>query len=715
MGKSYPFKFLDSYTSEDTDIFFGRDEEIDFLYEMIYQTNILLICGESGTGKTSLIQCGLAKRFQKYDWLPIFIRRGDNINQSLERILREEAQLEPEPDLPLEGIIESIYLKAFRPIYLIFDQFEELYILGTETEQKQFIETIERVLKIGDSVKILIVMREEYLGHLYRFEKKVPQLGRKKIRIESMNLDKVSKVLKGASAYKDSTFKLANEEENGPCERGENDGVEEDYEKLKAEDKIILKIFNTIKGTTKGLSIPLTYLQVFMDKLYMLLSEDEKREKEVVCRCEDVKKMPKIDDLLKSFLEDQVRHIHEQVRLSDPAITIEALWQMLSKFVTSNGTKEPVSENGLHEKLSNFPEGTVNVILEKFAKSQILKFNEKDQTWEIAHDSLAKRIADKEKVRLLIHDIISSQTKLNAEARGFLTEKQLNMIEPYLDKVTLNQAEMELIKSSREKVKKDLNFKKVRMWALRGMVALLTCSLFSVALLYRSVEGDRDALERLSNDLRHQVKENAETNYKKSSGSYDNFVMLANVLYGQNNYREALRFSGLAIRENFDYIFLVREARTKKGSDTVYRYPTIDHGAESARVIQKTIQDQLSMEKIIADVRLTLARGKESEAHVNPNKPLTYFESKIFYDSAEQKLKRVRRSNEFKALSAEIKINQSQIEEKLSNSLERLFDKASKFVTEPEGYPAAENLLRDAYKINPNDSRINELRKKMKK
>ena len=58
--KKYPFKFLDSYNQKDKDIFFGRDEEIEALYEMVFQTPILLIYGASGTGKTSLIQCGLA-------------------------------------------------------------------------------------------------------------------------------------------------------------------------------------------------------------------------------------------------------------------------------------------------------------------------------------------------------------------------------------------------------------------------------------------------------------------------------------------------------------------------------------------------------------------------------------------------------------------------------------------------------------------------------
>ena len=86
-SKKYPFKFLDAYTRADRDIFFGREEEIEELYRMVFQTDMILIYGASGTGKTSLIQCGLASKFQPYEWLALSIRRGENISKSLEKAL----------------------------------------------------------------------------------------------------------------------------------------------------------------------------------------------------------------------------------------------------------------------------------------------------------------------------------------------------------------------------------------------------------------------------------------------------------------------------------------------------------------------------------------------------------------------------------------------------------------------------------------------------
>jgi energy-coupling factor transporter ATP-binding protein EcfA2 len=85
--KRYPFKFLDAYTRDDRDIFFGREEEVETLYQMVFQTDLLLVYGASGTGKTSLIMCGLAGRFKPYEWLALFVRRGNNINESLQKAL----------------------------------------------------------------------------------------------------------------------------------------------------------------------------------------------------------------------------------------------------------------------------------------------------------------------------------------------------------------------------------------------------------------------------------------------------------------------------------------------------------------------------------------------------------------------------------------------------------------------------------------------------
>jgi AAA+ ATPase superfamily predicted ATPase len=129
-----PFKFLDSYTKNDREIFFGRDREIEELYHRVFESKIMLVYGVSGTGKSSLIHCGLANKLQDTDWLPIVIRRGGNIIESMAAgisaasLTRQQSKFASPADFK-KGV-RSLYLDHYKPVFFIFDQFEELFIFG---------------------------------------------------------------------------------------------------------------------------------------------------------------------------------------------------------------------------------------------------------------------------------------------------------------------------------------------------------------------------------------------------------------------------------------------------------------------------------------------------------------------------------------------------------------------------------------------------------
>ena len=71
-----PFKFLDSYTREDKNIFFGRENETDEIFRKFYSGKLLLVYGKSGTGKSSIINCGLISKIPQEDIYAINIRCG---------------------------------------------------------------------------------------------------------------------------------------------------------------------------------------------------------------------------------------------------------------------------------------------------------------------------------------------------------------------------------------------------------------------------------------------------------------------------------------------------------------------------------------------------------------------------------------------------------------------------------------------------------------
>ncbi|MDO7173839.1 ATP-binding protein [Mariniflexile sp. AS56] len=455
--KKYPFKFLDSYKREDRGVFFGRDEEINALYEMVFQSSIILIYGASGTGKTSLINCGLAGKFQPHDWLALMIRRGSNINESLEKALNEaggkvkdsavgmdwfdnwtdESEKNTTRLSPIGKSINAVYEKSFKPIYLIFDQFEELFILGSISEQELFIKTVQDILQSQQPVKLIFSIREEYLGHLSGFERAVPQLLRKKLRIEPMNLEKVKQVIIGAAAYKDSNVSL---------QLGESDLVAEG-------------IFDKIKGEEKSLTIQLPFLQVFLDKFYLKITGDESRTADAKFNMQSLNEMGEIGDVLIDFLEEQVSGISNKLKVKHPVLTPDMIWKILSPFSTLEGTKDPISKQDLYERLPNTDIALIDYVVGAFINSRILRYNESSDRFEIAHDALAKPIAEKRSVeetaQLEIKRLIKSQVAVKEQGREYFTEKQLLFIEPYLEKYSISEEEKEWISKSKSHVTKE--------------------------------------------------------------------------------------------------------------------------------------------------------------------------------------------------------------------------------------------------------------------
>jgi hypothetical protein len=157
------------------------------------------------------------------------------------------------------------------------------------------------------------------------------------------------------------------------------------------------------------------------------------------------------------FLEEQVVAISQQLRPKHLTLKAEHIWKILSPFVTLDGTKEPISTEVISDKVKNTVENSqadlTAALIELLVKSKIIRYLETNETYEIAHDSLAAKIADKrtdEEIALLeVKRLIKSQAALKADAQELFTEKQLNFIEPYLTKLTLETAEKTLIEKSR--------------------------------------------------------------------------------------------------------------------------------------------------------------------------------------------------------------------------------------------------------------------------
>jgi hypothetical protein len=438
-----PFKFLDAYTLADKEVFFGRSKEAKVLYQYVHATSLVLLYGLSGTGKTSLVQCGLSERFDGPDWYPFFIRRGNDINQSVQDALKKTLSSPPATD-DLPTLVNAVFRYYFRPIYLIFDQFEELFTLkrssdeadggdeATKKEQERFFESLHALLSTGEApCKIILIMREEFIGQLYEYERIVPVLFDFRLRVEPMNSRTIREVV-------DKTFKKFN---------------------TTCESQVITDSIssNLLKGQATS---QLAYLQVYMDRLWREAYEHEYGRQEspeihpaVHISEETLSKTGDVGNVLLRYLDEQESAILARLQLPEDTIK-----QVLDYFVTVDGTKQPVAYQQRNELLLvskiDLSAVTVEILsacLLELEKARLIRRD--DRFLELAHDSLAgiidqKRTAD-QRLRINLIQSFKVNFEIYEDKGGYLNEQQVALYDQFQAKLALDEPMIRYIEKSR--------------------------------------------------------------------------------------------------------------------------------------------------------------------------------------------------------------------------------------------------------------------------
>jgi hypothetical protein len=367
-----PFKFLDPYGKDDAAFFFGREKETAQLFNAVHASNLSLLYGASGTGKTSLINCGLANKFYDTDWLPLFIRRGKNINAAIEIALNKAlAATEPQPEKwGIEKKVDLLFLDYFKPIYLIFDQFEELFIFGDKTEQEQFYLTLKKLLDTeGLHVKVIISIREEWIAYLNDFEKVIPYLFDNRLRVERMSHENLCHVIEGTLTHA----------------KIEIDPLDDTIE-------LILKNIHD-----KKTGIELTNLQVYLDRVYrkavasdssepvvsslaQSVTSDLSAEKHITFTPNLVNQVGAMENVLSDFLDEEMGQIETRLVQERNIPQAKGLpMEILFALVSNDGTKKP---SIIDEIVENLPDNKrmkkedIAFCLEEFKRIRILRETE---------------------------------------------------------------------------------------------------------------------------------------------------------------------------------------------------------------------------------------------------------------------------------------------------------------------------------------------------
>ncbi|HEY1270956.1 MAG TPA: hypothetical protein VGF08_03190 [Terriglobales bacterium] len=231
LSSQNPWPGLRAFTESDREFFFGRERETAELLGLVQLSPVTVLYGQSGLGKTSLVQAGIFPELKRLNFLP-FRLRLDHSDEAppLAAQLKEKLNGEmdkfqvsaPRPS-PEESLWEYFHRRdvdfwglrnrLLVPI-VVLDQFEEVFTLGQKNEAtiarvEQFAAELEALLEhhppeaVRDrlenhpddslhfdfqrqNIKLVFSLREDFLPHLDTWRSRMPSLLSNRFRLERM-------------------------------------------------------------------------------------------------------------------------------------------------------------------------------------------------------------------------------------------------------------------------------------------------------------------------------------------------------------------------------------------------------------------------------------------------------------------------------------------------------------------------------------------------
>jgi len=145
-----PYRQLSSFTRDDAEVFFGRGYQIRELYQLITDPSaapIILYCGQSGVGKSSLLAAGLIPRLESRPEKPhvmrYFRRRR---SKGLAVMFNEElGSAVGTPFLESWSALES---ESGNPVSVIIDQLEEVFTRPSKHNKTELDDFLQELIPL---------------------------------------------------------------------------------------------------------------------------------------------------------------------------------------------------------------------------------------------------------------------------------------------------------------------------------------------------------------------------------------------------------------------------------------------------------------------------------------------------------------------------------------------------------------------------------------
>jgi hypothetical protein len=410
-----PYKFLDYFDPSDRAIFFGRDPDIARFSGYIKTRKLVVLYGESGVGKTSLIRAGLIPKLVQEGSVPVYTRCIENpIDVVREEVSSVVSLLDHAPATQTKGLrdfFENPSLKGYEFVIFI-DQFEEFFIRFPTEIRDRFINNIIDCISENSSVHATFVLslRREKFVELGEYKNRLLELYNNAYELRKLTREEVREAVIGPAR------------EHG----------------LLYEEGIVDRLIDDIYH---GGEYNTPHIQIVCDKLVRSLVPDAQ-----VITKDLYEQLGGASKILSEYLDAAVNRFSSE----DQVIAMEVLKDM----VTSHGTKSVNTLRDIAHR-TGYPREKVRRIVHRLVHEARLvrEITRQGSTlFELAHEFLVDRIGEllqREDIQAkAIYEMLDRQM-IEWKDRGFLLDEvRLETINEMRDLLRLDETRKTLILES---------------------------------------------------------------------------------------------------------------------------------------------------------------------------------------------------------------------------------------------------------------------------
>jgi hypothetical protein len=408
---------MEFLTSADRSYLIGRALEVDRLLDRLHEDPTVLLLGDSGVGKTSLIHAGLFPRAVQLGWRPIYCRPfafpfADIIRQ----IQSSVYQGRPSYDgllLPLLAEVEAVV--STEGILLVIDQFEDVLNIREESEVQKLLSELATIHRMRlPKLRVLITYRADLEGRLGEFWQRISGSPQGLPRVYLGGVDKDQAWSGVEETVRDLSIRLI----------------------LSNAQKERLKSDLVVASQAAGFAeVYPPYIQMLIDHVWKS-SANQRRY-----TFEKYQNAGGMDGVIGGYLTRQLEYAYDKEG---------HIRKVLISLVRSYGIK---AQRTIDEILADthLDRPKCETSLERLIDLRLVRHI--DPYYEVSHDFIARRIVSElvdseEKEFKRFNELLGSKSAAFQTTKSALTSEELLMLYKHRERIVPTEAELRLILSS---------------------------------------------------------------------------------------------------------------------------------------------------------------------------------------------------------------------------------------------------------------------------